>query len=459
MREAVNRADAPRAEQGWLDWLTEHGIPAITGVDTRALVRHIRDAGAMRGGVFPARDRRARGARARRRRAADGRPGPRPHGHAVRARRSSATATVRDRRDRHRHQVLDRPPPRRSAARRVELHPCDVRAQDLLDSDPDAVFMANGPGDPAALDYVVATLRELVGKKPVWGICLGHQLLSRAVGLETFKLPFGHRGVNHPVKDVETGRIEITSQNHGFAVVGPGGAHTISRRRAGPLRDRLRRRPAQPREPLRPHGRGPDAARRARRARSSTTPRQGPARTTPTTCSTSSSGASPVPRRDDIHRILILGSGPIVIGQAAEFDYSGVQACKVLKEEGYEVVLVNSNPATIMTDPEFADATYVEPLLPGPVAQIIEKERPDALLPTLGGQTALNLARSLHEDGTLEQFGVELIGANYDAIGRAEDRDLFRQTMEAAGPADAAQRDRQLDRRGAWPRSTTSACR
>jgi carbamoyl-phosphate synthase large subunit len=140
-----------------------------------------------------------------------------------------------------------------------------------------------------------------------------------------------------------------------------------------------------------------------------------------------------VPRRDDIRRILILGSGPIVIGQAAEFDYSGVQACKVLKEEGYEVILVNSNPATIMTDPEFADATYVEPLLPGPVAQVIAKERPDALLPTLGGQTALNLARTLHEDGTLEKYGVELIGANYDAIGRAEDRDLFRQTMETAG--------------------------
>src|SRR6476659_8367047 len=140
-----------------------------------------------------------------------------------------------------------------------------------------------------------------------------------------------------------------------------------------------------------------------------------------------------MPRRDDLHKILILGSGPIVIGQAAEFAYSGVQACKVLKEEGYEIVLVNSNPATIMTDPEFADATYVEPLLPGPVAQIIEKERPDALLPTLGGQTALNLAKALHEDGTLERFGVELIGANYDAIERAEDRDLFRQTMDRAG--------------------------
>ncbi|MGH2878399.1 MAG: carbamoyl-phosphate synthase large subunit [Solirubrobacteraceae bacterium] len=140
-----------------------------------------------------------------------------------------------------------------------------------------------------------------------------------------------------------------------------------------------------------------------------------------------------MPRREDIHTILILGSGPIVIGQAAEFDYSGVQACKVLREEGYRVVLVNSNPATIMTDPEFADATYVEPLLPGPVAKIIEREKPDALLPTLGGQTALNLAKALHDDGTLQRCGVELIGANYDAITCAEDRDLFGMAMARAG--------------------------
>jgi carbamoyl-phosphate synthase large subunit len=139
-----------------------------------------------------------------------------------------------------------------------------------------------------------------------------------------------------------------------------------------------------------------------------------------------------MPRRDDIKKILIIGSGPIVIGQAAEFDYSGTQACKVLMEEGYEVVLVNSNPATIMTDPEIATATYVEPLLPGPVTQVIERERPDALLPTLGGQTALNLAKALHEDGTLARYDVELIGANYEAIDRAEDRDRFRETMAKA---------------------------
>jgi carbamoyl-phosphate synthase large subunit len=140
-----------------------------------------------------------------------------------------------------------------------------------------------------------------------------------------------------------------------------------------------------------------------------------------------------MPKRTDIEKILLIGSGPIVIGQAAEFDYSGVQACKVLLEEGYEVVLVNSNPATIMTDPEFATSTYIEPLLPGPVTRIIEKEQPDALLPTLGGQTALNLAMTLYEDGTLEKHGVELIGADHAAIRRAEDREEFRQTMNDAG--------------------------
>jgi len=140
-----------------------------------------------------------------------------------------------------------------------------------------------------------------------------------------------------------------------------------------------------------------------------------------------------MPRRDDIQKILLIGSGPIVIGQAAEFDYSGAQACKVLLAEGYEVVLVNSNPATIMTDPEFAHRTYVEPLHVESVSRVIERERPDALLPTLGGQTALNLASALHEQGILERFGVELIGANYEAIRRAEDREVFRETMDGAG--------------------------
>ncbi|HKJ05723.1 MAG TPA: carbamoyl-phosphate synthase large subunit, partial [Geopsychrobacteraceae bacterium] len=140
-----------------------------------------------------------------------------------------------------------------------------------------------------------------------------------------------------------------------------------------------------------------------------------------------------MPKRTDIKKILIIGAGPIVIGQACEFDYSGTQACKALKEEGYEVVLLNSNPATIMTDPDFADRTYVEPVTPEALTRIIERERPDALLPTLGGQTALNTAVSVAESGVLDKYGVELIGARLGPIKKAEDRTLFKQAMEKIG--------------------------
>ena len=140
-----------------------------------------------------------------------------------------------------------------------------------------------------------------------------------------------------------------------------------------------------------------------------------------------------MPKRRDLRSICLVGSGPIVIGQACEFDYSGTQGAKALKEEGYEIVLVNSNPATVMTDPEFADRTYVEPLVPEVVERIIARERPDALLPTLGGQTALNVAVELAESGVLDHFGVELIGARLDAIRRGEDRRLFKETMLQAG--------------------------
>jgi len=143
--------------------------------------------------------------------------------------------------------------------------------------------------------------------------------------------------------------------------------------------------------------------------------------------------ATAVPRREDIKKILLIGSGPIIIGQACEFDYSGVQACKALKEEGYEVVLVNSNPATIMTDPEMADRTYIEPLTWEIVEKVIKAERPDALLPTLGGQTGLNLAMELHQHGVLEKYGVEMIGADAAVIAKAESRDQFKAAMERIG--------------------------
>jgi carbamoyl-phosphate synthase large subunit len=142
-----------------------------------------------------------------------------------------------------------------------------------------------------------------------------------------------------------------------------------------------------------------------------------------------------MPKRTDISSILIIGAGPIIIGQACEFDYSGTQACKALKAEGYRVILVNSNPATIMTDPDLADATYIEPITPEIVAQIVAKERPDALLPTMGGQTALNTALSLRKMGVLDKFGVKMIGATADAIDKAEDRKLFREAMTRIGLA------------------------
>src|SRR5512136_2152527 len=140
-----------------------------------------------------------------------------------------------------------------------------------------------------------------------------------------------------------------------------------------------------------------------------------------------------MPKRTDIHKIMLIGSGPIVIGQACEFDYSGTQACKALREEGYQVVLINSNPATIMTDPETADRTYIEPITPEAVEKIIARERPDALLPTLGGQTGLNVSVTLYESGVLQKYGVQMIGAKYEAIKKGEDRNLFKESMKKIG--------------------------
>jgi carbamoyl-phosphate synthase small subunit len=229
MREGVDREDAPHAEGGWLTWLTDCGIPAISGVDTRALVRHIRDRGSMRGGVF--------GGELSESEAMDRVMAEPPMaGQDLAAEVTPAEPVILDALSGHggpRVVALDtgmkdsivRNLRERGAT--VELHPCHTTAAALLARDPDAVFLANGPGDPAALDHVVESVRGVVGKVPVWGICLGHQLLCRAVGLDTYKLGFGHRGANHPVKDLETGRIEITSQNHGFAVLGPHGERSF----------------------------------------------------------------------------------------------------------------------------------------------------------------------------------------------------------------------------------------
>ena len=223
MREAVNPADAPSADGGWLDWLAAEGVVGITGVDTRALVRHIREAGAMLGGVFP-------GATAEDEARAHIAAEPPMTGRDL-----AREVTLREPRviagdgDGPRIVALDtgikasivRNFTRRGAT--LELLPCDTPAEEVIARGADGLFLVPGPGDPATLGYLVETVREAVGRMPVFGICLGHQLLSQAVGLETFKLPFGHRGANHPVKDLRTGRIAITAQNHGFAVRGEPG--------------------------------------------------------------------------------------------------------------------------------------------------------------------------------------------------------------------------------------------
>jgi carbamoyl-phosphate synthase small subunit len=223
MREAVDYDDAPSADGGWLSWLKANGIPGIHGVDTRALVRHIRSEGSMRGGIFQA-DVSEKEARDR----IDAEP-------SMVGRDLAREVTIAAPRiyegdgSGPRIVALDTGIKRSiirnftSRGATLEIYPCTTPADELLATDPDGFFLVPGPGDPAALDYIVENIRTLLTTKPVFGICLGHQLLSRAAGLETFKLPFGHRGANHPVKDLRTGRIAITSQNHGFAVAGKAG--------------------------------------------------------------------------------------------------------------------------------------------------------------------------------------------------------------------------------------------
>jgi hypothetical protein len=262
--------------------------------------------------------------------------------------------------------------------------------------------------------------------------------MALAAGARTYKMKFGHHGANHPVKDLDSGRVSITSQNHGFAVDPKSLPATLRPTHVSLFDGTLQGlahvdKPAfcfqgHPEASPGPHDIGylfdrfvASMAGDARAAKRPTAPARG----------------ARMPKRTDLRSILIIGAGPIVIGQACEFDYSGAQACKALREEGFKVILVNSNPATIMTDPEMADVTYIEPITWQVVEKIIAKERPDAVLPTMGGQTALNCALDLHKHGVLQKYGVEMIGANEKAIEKAEDRLKFKDAMTGIGLASA----------------------
>jgi carbamoyl-phosphate synthase large subunit len=309
---------------------------------------------------------------------------------------------------------------------RVVVLPHTASWADVLATEADGLLLANGPGDPAVLEGPVELCREAIGQIPLFGICLGHQILGRAIGGTTSRLPFGHHGANHPVKDLESGAVHITSQNHEFQVDAaslPTGDFFISHvnlndgsveglsHRSLPVFS-VQYHPEGCPGPTDNHylfDRYVETVRSGRRLLKAV------------------GGAAPAPERP--RKVLIIGSGPIVIGQAAEFDYAGTQACKALREESVETVLVNSNPATIMTDEEVADRVYIEPLTAEALEKVIERERPDALLPTLGGQTALNLAMELHRLGVLQRHGVRFLGADADVIRRAEDREAFKQLL------------------------------
>ena len=312
---------------------------------------------------------------------------------------------------------------------RVIVLPHTAAWADLEATGADGLVLSNGPGDPSVLDGPVELARQALGRIPLFGICLGHQLLGRAAGATTSRLPFGHHGANHPVKDLETGLVHITSQNHEFQVDAasiPAGDLVVTQRN---LNDGSveglghRTLPAfsvqyhpegcpGPQDNQHLYDRFLDMVRERR----------------PVLRAVSGAVQPSKPKK-----VLILGSGPIVIGQAAEFDYAGTQACKALREEGIVTVLVNSNPATIMTDEEVADRVYLEPLTVESVERIIARERPDALLPTLGGQTGLNLATDLAKAGVLERYKVRLLGADIDTIRKAEDREAFKQMLAEIG--------------------------
>jgi len=432
-------------------WLREQGIPGLERVDTRALTRHLREQGTLRGVIAPL------GTGSIEELAELARRSPSVSDQDL---VGAVSCTTTRRWDEPLHPALRKGAglgsptlgngaglriavldlgvkynTLRSLASRgaeVLLLPHSTSLAEIAELSPDGVVLTNGPGDPANLASQVALTKELLARYPVLAICLGHQLVGQAAGGTTSRLPFGHHGGNHPVRDLVTGEVFVTPQNHEFQVdaasIDPSSGWFISERNLNDDSVEGLRHRELPVISVQYHPEGSPGPQdrqhlfdeflelcRTRRPASSTR-------------------ASEAPGSDQtIRRVLVLGSGPIVIGQAAEFDYAGTQACRSLREEGLEVVLVNSNPATIMTDEEVADRVYLEPLTVEVLTRVIERERPDGLLAGLGGQTALNLAVALDEAGVLDRFGVKVLGTPLEAVRDAEDRERFKRRMLAIG--------------------------
>jgi carbamoyl-phosphate synthase large subunit len=433
-----------RSQRSLVDWLDDFGIPVLTGCDTRRLARHLRVTGAQRAIIGSRHELAVLLERVHRvppleeqdlvRQVSEGfvdlvepldpalgSPVGAPGG-GFRQWPGLRVALVDYGVKRNTLRSL------RSRGIEVEVFPHDSSAATILRSEPRAVILSNGPGDPARLRAAVEVTRQLIERIPVLGVCLGHQLIGQAAGATTSRLAFGHHGGNHPVCDLSTGRVSMTSQNHEFQVDGdslsPASGFLVSHRNLhdgsveGLRHSRLPVRSVQ----FHPEG-GP-----------------GPQDNQPVfdeffdlvmgrTAPIARISSRPSPPKS----VLVIGSGPIVIGQAAEFDYAGTQACKALREEGVRTILVNSNPATIMTDEGVADRVYIEPLTLEAVSAVIERERPDGLLATLGGQTGLNLAVALADAGVLDRYGVRILGTPLAAIREAEDREAFKSVLLRIG--------------------------
>ncbi|MGH7611256.1 MAG: carbamoyl-phosphate synthase large subunit [Candidatus Dormibacteria bacterium] len=438
-----------QAELAFSPWLRQQGVPGLTGVDTRALTRHLRDRGTQRGVLALAGALEAPSLQE----LACGSPSVSEQG--LVAEVSTAHALVWDeplhpalRRGagegvrRHpgggpRVVVLDLGVKRntlrslRSRGAEVWLLPHSASLEDIDQLRPQGVVLSNGPGDPARLPQQVELVRALLPRYPTLAICLGHQLVGLAAGGSTSRLPFGHHGGNHPVHDLSSGEVFVTPQNHEFQVdatsLTEASLWRVSERNLNDGSVEGLRHQTLPVISVQYHPEGsPGPQDRQRLFDQFLALCRGQGG--PLVELRSPAEPPPVPAK-----VLVLGSGPIVIGQAAEFDYAGTQACRALREEGVEVVLVNSNPATIMTDEEMADRVYLEPLTVAAVERVIAQERPAGLLAGLGGQTALNLAVALDDQGVLERHSVRVLGTPLEAVRDAEDRERFKRRMQQLG--------------------------
>jgi carbamoyl-phosphate synthase large subunit len=453
VRELSPQIGHPLGERSLDDELRRHGVPGLRGVDTRALTRHLRDHGAVRGVLGPAAAASPAEQVARARSA--------PHvgdqdlvgevtlgspwmvweeplhptleralrvGGGLGAHAGVRIVAVDYGVKRNSLRAL------RSRGAEVVLVRAGATLDDVLRHRPDGVMLSNGPGDPAVLPEAVRLCAALLERRiPLLGICLGHQVLGRALGATTSRLAFGHHGGNHPVHDIAGGGVFVTSQNHEFQVDGDsipeGSGWYVSERNLNDGSVEGLRHATLPAFSVQYHPEGaPGPQDRGAVFDEFLTMAAGTSG--PAVLRTA---AEERPAVEPPRCVLVVGSGPIVIGQAAEFDYAGTQACRALREEGIRVVLVNSNPATIMTDDDSADAVYVEPLTVPVLERIIEQERPDGLLATLGGQTGLNLAIALDDAGVLERNNVRLLGTPLHAIRAAEDRELFKRLLVEIG--------------------------